>query len=271
MYTIKAITDTEFNNIRDFAKDNFGIALSNEKKTLVFSRLSNILTELGLDNFTDYFNYLKKDKTGNAVKIFIDKISTNHTYFMREKEHFDFLTKEVFEYIKKKYDREKDLRLWCSACSSGEEPYTLEMLALEHFENGWNTDILASDISTAILNKAYKGVYSNESVEQLPQNWIKKYFDIYDEKSKIIKSQVKQKLLFRKINLMDKNFNFKKKLQIIFCRNVMIYFDNKEKEELVKKFYDITDEGGFLFIGHSESLSNFDTKYKYVMPAVYRK
>ena len=270
---MKDITDKEFELIRDYIKQHFGINLGKEKKTLVYSRLRNTLVELNCDDFTQYYNYLINDRTGQAVIRFIDKITTNHTFFMREVDHFDYFRQNVLPYIEQAYSNNKDIRLWCAGCSSGEEAYTLQMLLQDFFASkpGWNLEILATDISTQVLDKAVRGVYSKESVHTLPENWRKKYFKAYDNDHYIILDEVKKNITYRKFNLMSDQFPFKKPLQVIFCRNVMIYFDNETRVKLVEKYYNATAEGGYLFIGHSESLNHTNTKYKYIMPAIYRK
>lgn len=270
---MKELTQKEFELISQYIKKNFGINLGIEKKSLIYSRLINVLKEKNIKDFTQYYEYLLNDKSGDAIKIFIDKITTNHTFFMRETEHFDYLKQIVLPYIEKEYITDKDVRVWCAGCSSGEESYTLQMILTEYFEStvGWNTEMLATDISSTVLKKASMGIYKNESIDNLPESFKNLYFDTYDIKNKIVKNDIKNKIIYRKFNLMEERFNFKKKFQVIFCRNVMIYFDNKTRDELVEKFYDLTESGGYLFIGHSESLNNTASKYNYVKPAVYRK
>jgi chemotaxis protein methyltransferase CheR len=271
---LKDITDKEFDRIREYIKSTLGISLSNEKKSLIYSRLRTTLADKGFDNFTQYFDYLINDKTDNAVVHFIDKVTTNHTFFMREVDHFDFFRETVLPFVEENWRSQKDLRLWCCACSSGEEPYTLQMIIQDFFKNikeKWDMQILATDISTQVLDKAVMGVYPTESIKPLPDSWKKDYFKQYDAAHSIIMEDVKKQIIFRRFNMMEGRYPFKKKFQVIFCRNVMIYFDNKSRDETVKKFYDLMEPGGYLFIGHSESLNHTGTEFKYVMPAVYRK
>ena len=180
----------------------------------------------------------------------------------------------MLPYIYDNYAQNKDLRLWSAGCSSGEEPYTLEMIIQDFFKDkpvGWDTRILATDISTHVLKKAIEGVYPAENLKDLPNNWIRDYFQPFDDTNKQVRDQIKKLITYRKFNLMDEKFPFKKPFHTIFCRNVMIYFDTDTRDRLVTKFYDATVTGGFLFIGHSESLNHKTTKYKYLKPAVYRK
>lgn len=265
------LTEKDFLRIREYIRDEFGISLGKEKKSLIYSRLRSVVKEMNFKSFTEYFDFIINEKTNEGITDFINKVTTNHTYFMREPDHFVYYKNTVLPYIEKKYSSSKDLRLWCAGCSSGEEPYTLQMYNQDYFDSlGWNTDILATDISTKVLTKAVNGIYPNESLDILPDGWKTKYFRKYDKDSSIVVDDIKKKVFFRKLNLMD-DFKFKKPLQVIFCRNVMIYFDNETRQKVVKKFYDALDTGGYLFIGHSESLSQMKVGFKYVMPALYRK
>jgi len=267
------LTLKEFRIIRDHIKENYGINMGDEKRSLVFSRLRGVMREMGFSNFGEYFNYVKSDKTGEAAIVFINRITTNHTFFMREAEHFEFLKRTALPWVDEQFGRSKDLRLWCAACSSGEEAYALQMVVQDFFESrpGWNTEILATDISEKVLCQASLGIYSNESIASMPKEWKAKYFNAYGSDNSAIKDSLKKLITFRKFNLMQEILPFKRPFQIIFCRNVMIYFDNQTKEKLINRLYNATEEGGYLFIGHSESLSNVKTNYKYIMPAVYRK
>lgn len=266
------ITENEFVLIRDFIKKNYGINLSSDKKTLVYSRLRPVLAELGIKNFKDYYEYLISDKTGQANMVFIDKMTTNHTYFMREVEHFYYFRDVVLPHLERTVP-DKDIRIWCAGCSSGEESYTLQMFLTDYFGNkqGWNIDLLATDISTTVLEKACAGVYSKEQIKPLSDYWKQYYFKNYDEENVVVTDTIKNKIVYRKFNLMSNEFPFKKKFDVIFCRNVMIYFDAQTRDNLVQKFYDITVDGGYLFIGHSEAINCEKIPYKYIKPAIYRK
>lgn len=268
-----AITEKEFLNLADYIRVHYGINLKEEKMTLVTGRLHNVLQQKNFTSFSDYFNYVVSDRTGEAIKTLIDKISTNHTYFMREVDHFNFFSNSILPYLARTV-RERDLRIWCAGCSSGEEPSTLAMIIDEFFgkeKSLWDAKVLATDISSSTLDSARKGVYDNDSIVTLPGTWKVNYFKRTDNEKSILVDKIRNEIIYRKFNLMEEVFPFKRKFHVIFCRNVMIYFENKTKIELVKKFYDLTEPGGYLFIGHSEALNRGETKYKYVMPAVYRK
>jgi chemotaxis protein methyltransferase CheR len=268
-----AITDKEFKEIAEYIKNNYGIHLKEEKKTLVTGRLHNVLLESNCRNFTEYFKLLQGDKTGKAATNLINKITTNHTFFMREVEHFNYFRDKILPCLEKTV-RDKDLRVWSAGCSSGEEPTTLAMIINDYFGKEkvwWDTKVLATDISDRILERAKSGQYSNEQLASLPMNWKTNYFKRINNENGVLIDKIRNEIIYRKFNLMEDTFPFKKKFHVIFCRNVMIYFDNKTKAELVDKFYKLTEPGGYLFIGHSESLNREGTRYKYVMPAVYRK
>lgn len=267
------ITDKEFHLLSAYIKENYGINLKEEKRTLVMGRLQSELVQKGFSDFSEYYKYIMDDKTGNALEVLINKITTNHTFFMREADHFDFFRNISLPYIVGT-EKKKDLRIWSAGCSSGEEPYTLAMLIDEYFGTEkllWDSKILATDISSKVLKEAMAGVYSNEEIATLPKHWRLKYFQKSDSDNSVLIDSIRNEVIYRKLNLMDEVFPFRKKFHVIFCRNVMIYFDAKTKNELVKKFYDSMEYGGYLFIGHSESLNREETKFQYVKPAIYRK
>ena len=266
------LTDQEFELLRNFIKKRFGINLSNEKKSLVYSRLRAVVEEHNLSSFRQYYDMLEADRNGDLTKQFVNKITTNHTFFMREKEHFAYLKDTVFPQIEKRHSASKDLRLWCAACSSGEEAYTLQMLVQDYFgSKGWNCEILATDISNTVLTKAYHGVYSKDSVNELPEAWRNKYFREHDEHHMIAQDILKKNITFTRFNFIEDAFKFKKPFQVIFCRNAMIYFDAPTRNQLVQRFYDASETGAYFFIGQSESLGHSDSQYKYAIPAVYLK
>lgn len=267
------IDDSEFYKLVDYMKQRYGIDLT-YKKTLVCGRLSNELATQGFWNFSQYFDHVMSDPTGNAGITLVNKLTTNHTYFAREKEHFDFFRDKILPELVQKEAAGKDLRIWSAGCSSGEEPYTLAMVINAYFganKESWDTKILATDISTAVLDKAQKAVYQNEQLASLPRNWRLQYFLPKTPESSIVKTQIQQEVIFRRFNLMSEIFPFKKKFHVIFCRNVMIYFDHHTRQQLIHKFFEHTESGGYLFVGLSESLDRDGIRYKYIMPSVYRK
>ncbi|RDU23681.1 protein-glutamate O-methyltransferase CheR [Anaerosacchariphilus polymeriproducens] len=267
------ITNKEYSLLTKYIHNHYGIRLKAEKQTLVIGRLQNVLVQKGFQDFSEYYNYVISDKTGEAAITLINKITTNHTFFMREVEHFHYFRDKVLPYLVK-IVKNKDLRIWSAGCSSGEEPYTLSMIIDEFFGKEkmlWDTKILATDISSKVLEEASKGIYNNQNIENIPSYWKLNYFKKLDNENSILLDNIRNEVIYRKFNLMEKAFPFKRKFHVIFCRNVMIYFDSNTKNELINKFYNSLEYGGYLFIGHSESINREETKLKYIMPSVYRK
>lgn len=267
------INEQEFRKFADYIKTNYGIHFKNEKKALVAGRLNHVLSGMNMSSLTEYMDYVAADKTGQAASAMLDKLTTNYTFFMREADHFYYFRDRVLPYLSRTV-RDKDLRIWSAACSTGEEPYTLAMIIDGFFgveKAAWDTKILATDISPGVLAAARAGIYNKEKVAELPASWRQRYFKEYDAGNVILSEKIRNEVIFSNINLMDPVFPFKRKMHVIFCRNVMIYFDNETKDRLVERLYEITEPGGFLFIGHSEGLNRETMRYRYVMPAVYRK
>ena len=274
---MKAITDSEFNKIREYVKLHYGLSFSDEKKMLIQSRLRAHVLDHNFDSLEDYFDFIKRDPKGESMTQFVNKITTNHTFFMRETEHFDYFRDVCLPHIHQTHADQRDLRLWCCASSSGEEAVTLQIIAQEFFKNFfkktgevWDTTMLATDISTTVLDKAVYGRYPTEALQNLPKHWQLEYFSKVDATNSQVKDSIRKKILYRRFNMMEP-FKFKKRFQVIFCRNVMIYFDSAVRDAIVKKFFEVTEPGGYLFIGHSESISNTGSGYQYIKPAVYRK
>ncbi len=267
------ITPKEFNLLASLIEREFGIHLKPEKATLLTGRLHKVLDELGFTTFTQYYDYLLKDKSSTALATLVDKITTNHTYFMREAEHFDYFYHTVLPQVKA-LASDKDLRIWCAASSSGEEPYTLAMLIDDFFEGEkqvWDLKILATDISEPILETAIAGIYHAEALAALPKHWQVKHFKRLPDGRFAISEAIKSQVIFRKFNLMEDVYPWRKKLHVVFCRNVMIYFDAPIKDKVVQRIYNCLHDGGYLFVGHSESVNRNVIPLHYVKPAVYRK
>ncbi len=270
------ITDNEFMLISNLIYEKFGINLTEKKKSLLVGRLNKHIKNLGLKSFKDYYDSIMNDSTNSSLLTLIDRVTTNHTFFYREKDHFEYLLNKalprIIDEIKKKGS--KDLRIWCAGCATGEEAYTLSMVVKEFLgykANQWDVGILASDISLTSLEKAQKGIYSIDKILNLPEKYIQKYFVEQDEGNYKVVDELRNIILFKRLNFMNKNFPFKGKFHIIFCRNVMIYFDKVTKDELVKRLYNYIYDGGYLFIGHSESVDRKEIPFEYMQPAVYKK
>lgn len=270
---IITINEREFELLSGYVNRNFGIKLPKEKIALVQGRLQTVLAEKGFKTFSEFYKHLVSDCTGNAARLLIDRITTNHTFFMRETEHFKSFAQTVLPFLKANC-REKDVRIWSAGCSTGEEPYTLAMIIDEYFGGEkyfWDTTILATDISSKAIEKAVSGIYSEDEISGIPVIWKNKYFKRIGDDKHIVVDKIRNGVIYRRFNLNEKDFPFKKKFHVIFCRNVMIYFDKEAKNQLACKFYNCLQEGGYLFIGLSETLANTGTKFKYIAPSVYRK
>ena len=265
------IHDDEFNAITSYIKENYGVNLT-KKRPLIEGRLSNYITNLGFNSYMDYFEYAKNDNANGEMTMLINKLTTNHTYFFRENEHFEFYRERVLPWIKNEL-KTTDLRIWSAGCSSGQEPYTLAMITMDYLgasAASWDHTILASDISNKVLTIAKNGIYAREELGEVPRSWITKYFTAYDDHRFAVSETLRKSVAFRNFNLLSP-FQFKKPFQCIFCRNVMIYFDMPTKNAIVKKFYDALEPGGYFMVGHSESLSACSHEFKYIKPSIYQK
>lgn len=270
---MKNITSGEFEQLSSYIYSNYGINLTEKKRTLVMSRLNKVLLEQDFDSYGDYIEFVKSDTSGSAVNELINRITTNHTFFFRENKHFEFFKETILPDLEKSNQHSRDLRVWSAGCSTGDEPYTLSMLMMDYFKlesSKWDFKILGTDISRQVLEHAKYGEYETDSIKEMPDPWVKRYF--HPPKSEVIqiKDEIRNNVVFRRFNLMNP-FPFKKQFHVIFCRNVMIYFDQKTKLRLTKKFYDALEPGGYLLIGHSESIDLKNTGFEYVQPAIYRK
>ncbi|MBK9305842.1 MAG: protein-glutamate O-methyltransferase [Nitrospira sp.] len=267
-----AISTDEFERFRALIYDESGIALNDQKQGLVASRLSKRLRELKLSSFSEYYDQLMHDPHREEFTRMLDLISTNKTDFFREPKHFDFLREEILPTL----TPEKKARIWSSACSSGEEPYTIAMTLYDgvHDPAQWDFKILATDLSTRVLAKAAEGVYDEERVRELPSDIVRRHFlrgRGHSHGLLKVKPRLATMIRFQRLNLMDEQFPIKSPLDLIFCRNVMIYFDRPTQERLVNKFYRYLKPGGHLFIGHSESLQWVNHPFKTVAPTIYWK
>lgn len=266
-----SLSDNDFWRLVNFVKTNYGIDLS-KKKHLITSRLSNSLDAMGHKTFTSYIDYILQTKKQSDIELMLNKLTTNYTYFLRETEHFDYFKKTVLPYLRET-KKDRVLSIWSAGCSSGEEPYTISMILYDFFGpevSRWDTRVLATDISQNVLSRAYSATYPEDALKDVPPEWKRLYFNKTAGADFVVAPNIKKNVIFRTFNLMDP-IKFKMKFDIIFCRNVMIYFDQNTKDALVNRFYNATNNGGYLFIGHSETLNRDVTKYKYIMPAVYRK
>ncbi len=267
------MTDEEFFRIYRFLKEKYGIDLE-RKKEIVQGRLGNYLRFNGYSSYSDYMWAVEHDVTGELERELVNMLTTNHTFFMREFEHFEYLKSVVLPELRIKEEKNKDLCVWCGASSTGQEPYMLAMLLKEFFglEHGeWDTKVLATDIATEALHHAIAGVYEKEQIDCLPESWKRRFLHPIDNGTRYeMNPEIKQEVLFRKFNLMDE-LPFKRKMHIVFLRNVMIYFDSETKEQLIKKIYDVMEPGGYLFIGRTETIDRTNVPFQMIQPSIFRK
>jgi len=271
-----AISDREFHLLRNLVYERFGINLTEEKRALMVGRLQKLLKSAKIKSFRDYYNLLLADKTGEHIDRLINNISTNFSYFYREEGHFNFFKNRAFPELVERLKRAKsrDIRIWTAGCSTGEEPYMLIMLMMEHLGfdyDNWQAGVLATDISDRVLQVAKRAIYPADRSAKVPAAIKSRYFRQHSPGEITVVDRVKKEITLRRFNLMNQNFPFKKKFQMIFCRNVMIYFDQKTRMALIERFHRHLEPGGYLFIGHSETLGRDQRLFDYVIPACYRR
>lgn len=271
------LREQDFLRISEIVYKHCGINLHDGKKELVRSRLAKRMRGLGIYSFPDYIDYAVADQSGKEFSAMIDSISTNLTSFFRENQHFEYL-KNVFlpsMMAEKRSSGRLRLRGWSAGCSSGEEPYSIAITLLDAVEGkgNWDVKILATDVSTRILERAKGGVYDAERIAPLNGQQKNRYLTplkVDGEKRYEVNQNLRKVITFGYLNLMEP-WPFKGPLDFIFCRNVMIYFDKPTQERLVNRYYDVLRSGGLLFTGHSESLTGIRHKYKYIQPTIYQK
>lgn len=263
------LTLSEFEQIRKIVYDYCGINLHEGKQALVRGRLMKRLRSLQLSSFTEYLHYLERDESREEFSHFIDILTTNKTSFFRESSHFDFIQKEIIPGV-----GNRPLKWWSAGCSSGEEPITMAMILKE----GMNATskppvkILATDLSREVVQFAKGGVYPQSKLKGIPNYLLKKYFKQSSENKDqfIVDDRIKNLITYGRLNLL-KRWPMSGPFHIIMCRNVMIYFDKETQRRLVERFYDFLEPGGYLFIGHSESVTNKEIGLRTILPAAYQK
>ncbi len=275
-YSAASLSSREFARLSGFIYEQCGIKMPEAKKTMLEGRLQKRLRTLGMKSFEEYGSYLfSPEGTRLEVVQMIDLVTTNKTDFFREPEHFDYLTERVLpEWCQKNGGRK--LTVWSAGCSTGQEPYTLAMVLSEFAVGrpGFDFQILATDISTRVLEKAKNAVYAEDLLSPVPQPLKKKYLlRSKDRSSGLVRivPELREKVRFRRLNFLDGDFGLREPLDVIFCRNVIIYFDRPTQERLLQRFYGHLRPGAHIFMGHSETLSGLDVPLVSVYPTVYRK
>jgi chemotaxis protein methyltransferase CheR len=275
---IQDLTRKDYEAVRKLVYAKSGINLGEQKMQLVRARLGKIVRKGGFSSFREYLHYVENDKTGEQLTHLLDAISTNTTHLFRENRHFQLLEKIIIETVTDKNWRRQysSFRIWSAACSSGEEPHSMAMIAHHAIQKVQQTEvkILATDISTQMLTKASQGLYEVHRVGTVPPELKNKYLRKVSHNGSTylqIVPEIRRMITFARFNLMTPTFSFRHGFDVIFCRNVMIYFDRQTQESLVNKLSGQLHSGGHLMIGHSESLNGTNHPLTYVEPTVYRK
>ena len=271
MFQDLTISDADFQRLVQFMHKTYGIDLS-KKRQLITSRLSHSLKAKGYPDFKSFLEHLFSTKNPQDLELVLNKLTTNYTYFLREKDHFTYFQRTILPELEQRHKKDHVLAIWSAGCSSGEEPYTLSMYLKEYFgsqASQWDTRVLATDISQQAMAKAKAAVYQPPA--DMPQEWLRRYFtrNQTNPNEYTIAPVIRDNVIFRTFNLMDP-IQFRLKFDVIFCRNVMIYFDQSTRDALVRRFYDAMSPNGYLFISHSESLGQTPL-FRMVAPAIYRK
>lgn len=265
---VRGITDQEFGLFQKLIHDIAGISMSPAKKPLISGRLAKRLAHHGATSYGDYFCILQKEGAQGELQIAVDLLTTNETYFFREHKHFDFLKNEVLTH----YRPGRPFRVWSAACSSGQEPYTLAMVLADSLGDApW--EILASDISTRVLERARTGQYALEQAEKVPKHYLNRYClkGVREQDGTfIVERALRSRITFSQINLNQSLPNVGG-FDVIFLRNVMIYFDPETKRQVVGRLGSVLRKGGHMIVGHSESLNGVTESLTVVKPSIYRK
>lgn len=268
----------QFEFIRGLIYEHTRISIEKSKEDLVHSRLGKRLRALDLQDYDQYCDLLQSPCGESELQKLVDAISTNHTFFFREEQHFKFLQDRALKELERdaRDTPERTFRVWSAACSSGEEPYSIGILLNEHpfMVDGLKWRITATDISHDILRRAASGVYALKSIRNMPDPWFRRYFllgrDSTSGKCRV-RPELQKNIDFRNLNLFQEDYGLRRNYHVIFCRNVMIYFDNDSREKLVNRLFEHLVPGGYLMIGHSESLMSLRHGFEVVQAAIYRK
>jgi chemotaxis protein methyltransferase CheR len=268
------LTDKHFNWFVKMVMEKTGITLSDQKRDLVYGRLARRLRKLNFDNFDQYISLLKNNP-GSEMVDFVNSITTNLTSFYREAHHFEYLGDTVIKYLLNARKSEKRLRIWSAGCSTGEEPYTIAMTLNENIPNikSWDVKILATDIDTNVLAKASAGVYQKERVNGISKTRLKKWFvkpDSGNTSEIRVSPKLRELITFKQLNLME-DWPMKGKFDVLFCRNVVIYFNKDTQRVLFDRFANILKEDSYMFLGHSESLYKVTNRFQLLGKTIHQK
>lgn len=268
-----------FARFSNFIQGNYGIKMPEIKRTMLESRLQKRLRKLGMACFDEYSDYVfSSEGLANELVHMIDSVTTNKTDFFREPAHFDYLVDHALPELHKTTGAgiREPLKIWSAGCSSGEEPYTLAMVLSEYAKTvqGFDYTILGTDLSVQVLEKAVKAIYKESLVEPVPASYKKRYILRSKNRENAmvrVVPELRSKVRYRRLNLMDDELNVEGGMDMIFCRNVIIYFERPVQQTLIRKLCGKLVEGGYLFLGHSETLHGMTLPLKQVSPMLYRK
>jgi len=264
----------DFEHIRDLVGERTGIVLSDHKITMVYGRLSRRLRQLNITSFSEYLKLLE-DETGQELVEFTNALTTNLTSFFREPHHFEYLKKTLIPTITKHRPNHR-LRIWSAGCSTGEEPYTIGVTLQEAMESSirnWDVKILATDLDTNVVQKGKSGIYEQERVNGIEDSRLRKWFrkGRDDHAGKVsVSEKIREMITFKQLNLLHE-WPMKGPFDIIFCRNVVIYFGKETQRELFNRYADMLANDGYLFIGHSENLHKITDRFQLIGKTIYRK
>ena len=268
---LQEMSEATFKAFRDLIYQMSGIALTDSKKALLVNRINKRTRSLGIRSSEEYLEFVKQNLETEVERL-IDVVSTNVTYFFREEPHFDYLTKKCLEW---KVNGKSKVRIWCAASSSGQEPYTIAMVLAENVLS-WTKDvkILATDICSDVLIKAKRGYYFEPEIEGIPKNLETKYLIKESSDNGFVygvKPELKNIVTFKRLNLSQHPFPLKNQLDIIFCRNVMIYFDRPLRQKIINEFYRLLSPGGILILSHSENLLGISHNFKSLGNSIFMR
>ncbi len=263
--------EQDFVKVRDMVYDACGIVLGEHKREMVYSRLARRIRHYQFTDFATYLSFLENNKE-QEFEEFLNSVTTNLTSFFRERHHFEFLKKTIVPEIKKRHRIDHRVRIWSAGCSTGEEPYSIAMQVASEFSGAqWDFKILATDLDTNVLAKASNGVYDIDGIKEEDKALCRKHF-LFDKSSQQIKAkaELKECIFFKQLNLLTP-WPMSQKFDVIFCRNVVIYFDQPTKDKLMKRYAERLVDGGYLILGHSETMSKSISEFEPLGKTIYRK
>ena len=271
------LSDEDFKKLSEFIYSEYGIRMPPVKKVMLQSRLQKRLRELSITSFKEYVKYVfSKEGQDNEVIHMIDVVSTNKTDFFREPIHFEYLANSVVPEFLESTQGRRPMKIWSAGCSSGEEPYTIAIILNECREKNryFDFSIFGTDISTRILNSAIEAIYKENRVDEIPLTYKRKYFlkskDRTNPTVRVI-SELRNKTYYARLNFMDPTYNISETFDVIFCRNVLIYFDREAQEKVINKLCTKLKTGGYFFLGHSESITSMKVPLKQIRPTIFIK